>query len=201
MWNRTPARFAAQTAGREPSEESNQMSADSDEDTVRQQAIARVTASHEADPRKNPFGYFSSDDWPGGAGMFHWYDSEEALLRGMTQDLPAAVGDMDSDELAEYLAELAAVAERFPPGSRMGAECFAALQESLGGFQSLQWMGTFDDLCKSSDEWPAEVRSNFREFSDEDADESEEDDLDHKARPIEPDEADEFVAYLLEYGF
>jgi hypothetical protein len=177
------------------------MSADSHEDPVRQQAIARLDASHDADPQKSPFGYFSSDDWPGGAGMFHWYDSAEALMHGIAQDLPTAVGDMDGDELAEYLAELAAVVAKFPPGSRVSAECFAALQEALSGFQSLQWMGTFEELRKSSDEWPAEVRSNFRDFSDEDADESEEDDLDHNARPIELDEVDEFVTYLLEYGF
>lgn len=177
------------------------MNPERDMDEAAANAAKRVTASHEADPRKKTFGYFSSDDWPGGAGMFHWFDSEEALIQGITQDLPTAVGDMDGDELAEYLAELAAVVAKFPPGSRMGAACFAALQEALSGFQSLDWIGTFDDLCKSSDEWPAEVRSNFREFSDEDADESEEDDLDHSARPIEPDEVDEFVAYLLGYGF
>ena len=133
--------------------------------------------------------------------MYHKHHSERELVRGITQDLPTAVGDMDGDERAEYLADLAAVVAKFPPRSRMGAACFAALQEALSGFQSLDWIGTFDDLCKSSDEWSAEVRSNFRELSDENADESEEDDLDRNARPLEPDEFDEFVTYLLEYGF
>lgn len=177
------------------------MTTDPSQDRAREDAIARLEATHETDPRQNNFGYFSSDDLPFGAGMFHWFDSEEALIQGITQDLPTAVGDMDGDELAEYLAELAAVVAKFPPGSRTGAACFTALQEALSGVQSLDWIGTFDDLCKSSDEWSAEVRSNFREFSDEDDELNEEDGLDHSARRIEPDEVDDFVTYLLEYGF
>ena len=138
-----------------------------------------------------------------------WLRIAERQLTGLlwndpprnTRDLPTAVGDMDGDELAEYIAELAAVIAKFPPGSRTGSACFTALQEALSGVQSLDWIGTFEDLCKSSDEWSAEVRSNFREFSDEDAELSEEDGLDHSARRIEPDEVDDFVTYLLEYGF
>jgi len=177
------------------------MPSESDAERARADAMKRLEATHEADPRTSPFGYFSGDDWEGGAGMFHWFESEDALMRGITQDLPSAVGDLDEDELEEYRTELASVLQTFPPGKRLGSKCFSALQDALSGFQSLEWMGTFTDLCKSMDGWSSKVRADFRAMSDDDDCEAEDEDLAQSARPIESDEVDEFIAYVHAYGF
>ena len=68
---------------------------------LRDKAISALESAHEADPRSNPFGFFSSDSFSRGVGMYHWYPSLDALLTGISQDLPWALLEDEPEDLAE----------------------------------------------------------------------------------------------------
>lgn len=157
-----------------------------DLDSRRSAALARLEAAHDADPRTHFHGFFSRDDLSGGVGMFHWYASREARLESIAVDLPLLV-DKDDPELTKAIRAAAHEPNHLADGALL-----EALQEQLEGLQELVWIGTFDELCASTSDWPGEVRSEFH--GDEDGPRSPD-------RTIRVEERDAFVAFLREFGF
>ena len=156
-----------------------------DYDGRRAAAIKRLEAANLADPRKHPYGFLARDDMSGGTSMFHWYASRAARLESIATDLPLLM-DEDDPELTISIQKLAS-----DQAQDLDSELLISLQTQLPGLQEMIWMGTFEELCSSTAEWPREVRSEFR---------SQEEDTDAEDRPVTPGELSAFIDFLIEFG-
>jgi hypothetical protein len=174
------------------------MSSDSNETDPQSAAMEVLDASREADPRRCPFGFFSSDPHPWGLGMFHWYPTLDDLFRAIIRDVPAAFIVTGPQAVAEASARIEAAVAGFPDTQRLGAACSQALREALKAVQCLDWIGTFDDLCSSDHDWARELRERFRDGSDTEEEGGGGRSLD---RPIAAEEREEFVGFVREYGY
>lgn len=162
-----------------------------------QTAIDALQAAHVADPRQHRYGMFISEDHQWGIGMFHWFESETALLHGLTRVMPVAMTTLDAADAEDLVNRLALTADGFPPSDRLGSACVAQLQVHLRKLACIDWVGSFESLCVSDAEWPVDLRKRFREDAAE---------VDAAATvtgstPIGPDELEAFVEYISEYGY
>jgi hypothetical protein len=174
------------------------MSSDSNETDPQSAAMEVLDASREADPRRCPFGFFSSDPHPWGLGMFHWYPTLDDLFRAIIRDVPAAFIVTGPQAVAEASARIEAAVAGFPDTQRLGAACSQALREALKGVQCLDWIGTFDDLCSSDHDWAATVRRRFRDDGEANEDSA---DTSSTVRPIARSEVEDFIEFVGEFGF
>lgn len=180
-----------------------------DRQTAACKALERAQA---ADPRRSPFGLYASDDWAGGAGLFHWYPTADALLAAIREDLVHAFFDADDNEAETVARDAAAVLEGVRDLRELDEALRKRLNELFDGVQELVWVGTFTQLCESDDEWASELRCSFHECTDEDEDEVDgekggggdgEGDGERCAdleRPIAPSAIVDFIEFLREYG-
>jgi hypothetical protein len=160
-------------------------------------AINALQFAHEADPRQHRYGMFISEDHPWGIGMFHWFESEAALLHALTRIMPIAMTTLDAADADDLVDRLVQTAEGFPPSDRLGGACIAQLQVHLRKLACIDWVGSFEDLCASDLERPTDLRQRFRE----DAVKAEAAAAALQAAPIKPDELEDFVEYIREHGY
>lgn len=159
-------------------------------------ALAQVSAEH--DPQTHTWGMFSWGDAPGGigggVGCFQWFDSCEDLLSFLTDYCPALYTsfEQESDWLAfrERLLMIAVSNEDAPMGS------LDAFNSVLKGLLQIDWIGRFDELCASDEQFCSKLRSSFRDNSDTD-----ESSILASNAPIQPEEIHAFCEMLQDYGF
>lgn len=128
----------------------------------------------------------------GGTGCFIWLESRDALLDFAARVLTyanAGPSNVDHEEVARRCATIVAQVRDGSLGLPEGME---AVNAALTGFSQLRWWGRFEELLTGDGAFPRCIRAWSRgtDSEDEDADTS----------PIRPDEREEFVATLPEYG-
>ena len=162
-------------------------------------AIATLERAHQSDPRTSPFGMFLSADHPSGIGMFHWFESELALIEALTRLIPLAFADADDPAVPARIARLVETAERFAAAERTGPACLAALQVHLRGTSSIDWVGSFEELRASDAAWPADLRERFRD-DEREVNEGELDTAEARRAPINAEELDDFIEFARRFG-
>ena len=161
----------------------------------------RAEGSHEAglpaerDARKYPWGMFTRDgNVLAAVGMFMWFSSTDEMaayfceVEPQTQDVPRDELPMLQERIESALVDLRA--ERN----------LEAAREALNGGQeywTTEWWGTFEMLARGDGEWVEDLRTSFREASEEHLD----DDAEALRSPIESGEEDAFVEFIRHYGF
>ena len=147
------------------------------------------------DPRQFRWGFFAWADAPaacgGGVGAFQWFQAQDELLSHLVDFGPAAF--MTFDEECQWNAmrdELRQIAASF---SIDRANTLLQLNAHLKSLFQVDWIGEWDELCATNDEFPRRVRSNFR-------DNGEDDQSAECCQPIGIDEVDSFCEFIGVYG-
>lgn len=143
-------------------------------------------AASAADPRTHPWGFFSSDPWAGGAGLFLWFASPLNLLAAVREG-EAALYLTDPAEIAQFESKVDAATAALEGG----AEATTVLAQLDAICEAdVHWVGTVDDLMTSEDLWAFELRIAYRSNGDEDSDDG---------SPIPAAERDDFIDFLGEH--
>ena len=163
-----------------------------------EQAQAVVERTIGRDPQKHPWGLFFWGDAPGGigggVGCFQWFDSREELLAFVSDYSPALYCSFEEeDEWIEFRVRLRAIAKSFSDDSVRGLEEFNTV---LKGLLQIDWIDSFDELCKGEESFCRKVRAWFRDADD--IDEAEE--LSSQ-EAIDLEEVQDFIESLEQYGF
>ena len=148
---------------------------------------AALTRAQEADPQTAPYGVRTSDPWPGAISLFFFYETPEERSRAIVE-LHPHVEPMDADERREWADVTARLI--LAKGPELGAEDAERIDELTGSRFGVEWIGTFDDLCRGEDAYATDMREEFRELERDDADGS----------PISDDERAAFAAFVREHG-
>jgi len=164
-------------------------------DCPHEQARQALIAANSADPRQSPFGFFSSDDFVGGAGAHQWYPDIAALRRALVHDLPFAFCEDDPEAVADLEQDLITATAAMTTIEALGTDGLVELAKSLNGLQQLCWIGTFDELRKGNTDWALRMRSQFRENQELDLPETPAVD-----DPISDEHLEEFIDFLANFG-
>ena len=165
---------------------------------------SKYEAAQQRDPRTCKLGFFGKDDGECGPGGLVWFTTLAQFKLFVATVLPTVTLDQDADDDAAddestYSESCKALRALLQP-IRTVDEISIPVIKTINGLlieQSIQWVGTFDTLCNSDDEWCAQVREQFtREPLNEDTDEE-----NVHGGPILPTEVEGFLEYLKEYGF
>jgi len=143
------------------------------------------------DPRLAPFGYLGADQF--GVKLFRWSaDASAAFSSYVNDELLAGLLDDDEDvmdEVSEFHATMKA------HGMGLG-DVVTRLNELTSGYSTIEWWGTFEQLCNSDGAFEAEFRENWR------LDEREEEvETAVARRPISLEEMEDFIEFLAAYGY
>jgi hypothetical protein len=150
--------------------------------------------SAERNPRTAAIGLFSREEWAEGVGIFQWFEDFESAKFMISHIIPAIQVDPDEDgEMKQtYEATREALSAILKPVGKIEdftPELVERLAEALGD-QPILWIGTFEGLCSSDNEWCADLRESFRA-----------DDDDPSSEPIKKSEVKDFVEFVQTYGF
>jgi len=153
----------------------------------------RLNEAGQRDPREFPVGAFVGDTYPiATVFVFVWFGSSTDLLDTLAECEPVLHLDPGTEEYKDILARLTAVRESQRPHDELTETLRGEFDAVLSDMEAgLRWWGTFDDLVAGEGEFERELRAAFR-------DDPEDDEL--AGRAISPDEADEFVGFVAEYG-
>ena len=146
--------------------------------------------SCELDPTPECWGMLAYSDAPpmvcgSGVGSFQWFPAEAELV-SFIRDYMAwwhpAPSSMEPEEIAAQVQSIVDAESADLPKMVDG------LNEIMRNMWHIEWCGQFRDLCESTDEFPAKIRSSFCEDSD-------------LPDAVLQEVMDEFVEYLRSYGF
>jgi hypothetical protein len=114
-------------------------------------------------PIEFPFGFYLEDDHEHSAGgSFFWYKTEKDMQQAIQNDLINALSDGTSDDIAAVKAEIATLIEKSTLND--ADDLLNSLNLFLGEIElRLQFMGSFEDLCKNKNEWSKYFRESYRE--------------------------------------
>ena len=146
-------------------------------------------------PLEFPFGFYIEDDHEQSAGgSFFWYKTEKEMQQTIQNDFINMLFEGDSDDIAAVKAEIARLIEQSPPHAE-GDDLLNNLNLVLREIElRLQFMGTFDDLCKSKNEWAKYFRESYREECLDDIEDISSKKLQSSIKRTEQDDFAEFVA-------
>lgn len=158
--------------------------------TLDDEKRSRLQASHAEDPIACPWGVITTDPWPSGLQIFHWYGSAAALSESLLSGDHAIESSPEEWlPIGEALAAVLAVPEPF-----VTARVDEGNRAAYPGFNIL-WWGTFDDLCVGDSEKAVEIREDFFTMTEEEYE------PDGSPRPVAEEEVASFVEFLKEWGF
>ena len=163
--------------------------------------LATLIAARDADPRRAPFGVLVQDPWADGEQQFFWYetraDLEFALLDAHAFVDPEAFVE-DQDVWVEPRFDLDAALLEIEELTPEDAE---SLDDLVGDFFGIVWIGHFAALVEGEDPIALQVRDVLRRGADlDDAAEVSEAELNAAEAPIRDDELDAFVELLRDFG-
>jgi hypothetical protein len=148
-------------------------------------------------PLEFPFGFYMEDDHAQSAGgSFFWYKTEKAMQQSIQNDFINALSDGASDDIAAVKAEIASLIKESGPNAK-GDDLVNSLNLFLRAIElRLQFIGSFDNLCKSKNEWVKYFRESYREECLDDID-----DISSKKlqRSIKKTEQDDFADFVSDY--
>ena len=130
----------------------------------------------------------------GGVGMFSWHANHTDMCTFISEVLPYTTGT--SGQHGAVAEVTTAIATNMQRGVISDADGIDRLNHGLKHYSQITWIGTFGELCTSDDEFCANVRSWYRNQSDDDDNKTE---IDCNA-PIQSDELEDFYESIQEYG-
>ncbi len=148
-------------------------------------------------PLEYPIGFFLQDldSYPDAPGGFLWYKTSADLLQAVRNDL-FSVFDRDMD-VNEIKSELSSIVNKVPVTSKWGEKLRQHLNDYLAeANETIEFLGTFEQLCQSKGEWAANFRKQYREYADDDAE-----DLSEKVlrAPIAESAIDDFAEFIANF--
>lgn len=150
-------------------------------------------------PIEFPFGFYIEDNHKHSAGgSFFWYKTEKDMQQAIQNDLINALSDGTSDDIAAVKAEIASLIEKSTLNNADGDDLLNSLNLFLGEIElRLQFMGTFEDLCKNKNEWSKYFRESYREECIDDIEDISSKKLQSSIKKTEQDDFAEFVSEYL----
>ena len=155
--------------------------------------------ANEREPRDTDWGLLVTDDSVGPPAssfrFFAWFETRDQLLDFVASDLVLSAGEPpEEDEAEAVLADVAALVRKVRDGGMSREELAQAFADRLDSSQTLDWMGTFQELCTDDAAAAQEIRSEYWGVREDDHDE------DSPQPPISEDEREDFVEFLRSYG-
>ncbi len=150
-------------------------------------------------PIEFQFGFFLEDDNDQSfGGSFFWYKTESEMQQVLQNDLIEALSDGERQDIETAKAEVASLIENFKSNTHNNkGSLLDGLNEFLTGLElRLQFIGSFDELCKNKDEWSKYLREEFREELFEDIERFSTKKLQN---PIKQNEQEKFAQFVSEY--
>jgi len=146
-------------------------------------------------PLEFPFGFYIEDDHEQSAGgSFPRYKTEKEMQQAIQNDFINALSEGASDDIAAVKAEIASLIEQSTPNTE-GDDLLNSLNLFLREIElRLQFMGSFDDLCKSKNEWVKYFRESYREECLDDIEDISSKKLQSSIKKSEQDDFADFVA-------
>lgn len=167
-----------------------------------EKGLQRLGNAQESDPRECCFGFFLQDIGNSSLpGYFYWYRTEKGLLKAIKNDL-VCLYQPHADEVKDIKESISNIVDNYSGMPKFGEELRKLLDEFVDVWgSSMEFLGTFKQLCESTRKWESEVRMQYREHVIEDADEENaKDPSDEELRcPIRNDEVDGFVEYICDF--
>ena len=149
-------------------------------------AAAQAT---ERDPLEHPYGLFVADEE---TSIHLWFtDAAEALRIYVMSHLLVYILDADD---AECRIAVRGVLDRALAAGQTVADVADELNRITGDESQIRWYGTFDSLLSGDSAHARELRSAFRDESDELDDEG-------LFAPIATEKIGEFAGFVRGYGF
>jgi len=114
-------------------------------------------------PIEFPFGFYIEDDHEdSNGGSFFWYHSNTELQHAIRNDLIDALTDGQSTDIQDVKNEIADLFNN----SEVAEDLLNHLNVILAELElQLLFLGSFEELCKSKDEWTKFFRESYREES------------------------------------
>ncbi len=150
----------------------------------------------ERDPRCSPWGYFGCDYFPG-VGLFFWFDTKEQLLEYLSEYEGA---DSESHDLEFLRAEMRKITDDIRAGRLDFEVARQQFNAVLKDHLDIEWMGHFDEMQSGKHPFCNQIREEFLEESMETDDESIGMDDESTAPAIAPEQVEDFIIMLHNYG-
>jgi len=148
-------------------------------------------------PIEFPFGFFLEDHLESHGGSFFWYESEHEMHRVIQNDLIDALSEGTSNDREIIKSEISKVIENYKSTS-FDEDLLNSLNELLGEIDlQLQFIGSFNDLCKNKTEWSKYLREEFRELYIENIDDLSPKKLQSSIKEFERKDFAEFISEYL----
>ncbi len=148
-------------------------------------------------PDVNWWGCFAVSDASvvlgGGVGHFSWHATRPDLCAFISEVLPYITGT--SGQHGAVAEVTTAIVANMQHGVISDVDGIDRLNHVLTHYSQITWIGTFGELCISDDEFCTNVRSWYRNQSDDDK----KTDIHHNT-PIQLDELEGFYQAIQEYG-
>ena len=124
-------------------------------------------------PIEFPFGFYIEDNYADSAGgSFFWYKTEHEMQQAIQNDLIDALSEGTGDAINSVKAEIASLMAKSSPIIADADHLLNGLNIFLGELElRLQFLGSFEQLCKDKNEWCKYLREEFREGYLEDLEE------------------------------
>ncbi|MGZ3767293.1 MAG: hypothetical protein ACXVA2_21700 [Mucilaginibacter sp.] len=151
-------------------------------------------------PIEFPFGFYIEDNHgDSSGGSFFWYNTEKEMQYAIQNDLIDALSEGNSDDIKLVKAEIANLMEKSTPHIADDDHLLDSLNTFLGEIElRLQFLGSYEDLCKNKNEWSKYLREEFREEYLEDIEDFSSKKLQSSIKKSEQDDFAEFVSdYLI----
>jgi hypothetical protein len=148
------------------------------------------------DPIEFPFGFYIEDDHKNSAGGgFFWFKTEKDQQYAIQNDLIDMFSEGSIDDIKAVKAEIAAIIEQSMSNS--DDDLLNNLNMFLRGIElRLQFIGSFEDLCKNKNEWSKYFREAYREECFDDIEDVSSKKLQSS---IKRHEQEDFAAFVADY--
>lgn len=165
---------------------------------MRAESMSEYVYKNHQNPQSNWWGMYSYDDASagigGGVGMIEWFPTRADLLAYIADVFPYwPGGPYDTGVVASVTT---AITANMQLGNLSDDEAIIRLNHILRRYSQIEWIGTFEQLCSSDNDYCQYVRKWYREHN---PDFDEEDGNDPSA-PISHDEISDFCKSISEYG-
>lgn len=159
--------------------------------------FSRLEEAMERSPLEFPVGFFLQDKEPYAPGGFFWYKTEEDVMNAIRNDM-FSVFDQEEDA-DEIKSKLSVILTDIKENPRLSEALRKRLDDYLteAGY-SMEFLGTFNQICEDQGEWESEVRRQFRENYFDDAENMPDEKL---MSPLKKKEVTEFAEYIADFRY
>lgn len=135
-----------------------------------EQANTNWESATQGDPKDFTWGFFSYGDGPAGMGFgsFAWFPDRTSMFDFIANTLPYSPGGQATRDWHVVASDTSRIVEQLKAGQLSDREGITQLNAVLWSFSRIKWLGTFDELKTSNDEYACQVRRAFLDADDED---------------------------------